>query len=486
MLSWKVFSVCFVLLYSQYCALARGWHDLHDLSWQAANMSDWYTESEVCVYQKATLEIPLNETYIRVCHANEAPHYPDKFGIGTGTMGRLSTKPCEPPFIGRRTHFEKELVGYPPARRTNLSELLLNLYEKNTSLLFLGDSITVQSFEAFKAEVLATNRFATVQRGINYVIDHRHSNTSTSHEVGMSAAMSAAYVYTRCYRDAPNDCVVVLLPNHPLMLVYFVWYSDRKTWPDSLPYLLKVTPYYSGLLVVVNHGLWTYVKTHQLQQQQIAQLAINGVSSKDIDNSTTLRSGGGVYTNSSENDTDGDTDGDTDVYPLSAHFDFNYTRYFLLQLRDVREQLLKGAGAGGPGSTDDGGGCKLHFVWRETTAGHFNSRFGYLDDLYAVESEADTCSKHHRQYHKGSKGKGKGGTVITAYDTPFILSVLRDYNLTDFITFVHFYHATLPLHNEHIGRPTGVHALDCVHFCWLPTLWQPLWVALAKVIATKF
>jgi hypothetical protein len=69
-----------------------------------------------------------------------------------------------------------------------------------------------------------------------------------------------------------------------------------------------------------------------------------------------------------------------------------------------------------------------------------------------------------------------------AFDTPYLLSVLRDQNLTDLVSFVPFYQATLPLHSEHIGRPAGVRALDCVHFCWLPTLWQPVWTAIAGIV----
>jgi len=400
-------------------------------------MSHWYSEPEVCVYHKAVLEVPLNETYIRVCDAKEAPHYPDKFGIGIGTMGRLSTKPCEPPFIGRRTHFEKELAGFPVTRRTNLSEVVLGLHEKNQSLIFLGDSITVQSFEAFKAEVMATNPLAAVKRGINYVMENKSRSDST-------------LVYSRCYRDAPNDCVVIELPDRPIMLVYFVWYSNRDTWPDSLRYLLKVTPYYSGMLVVINHGLWTYLKTDQIRKARAVSHSENSGNHSSGGNSSSIHSDMATYTPT-----------------VAEHFDFNFTRHLLLELKTVRARLL----------AEDG--CSLHFVWRETSAGHFASKFGYLDDIFAAETEAQSCSRHHRSHRRTP-----AVTISTAYDTPLILSVLREHNMSDFITFVSFYQATLPLHNEHIGRPVGVKALDCVHFCWLPTLWQPLWAALSKVVAS--
>jgi hypothetical protein len=57
--------------------------------------------------------------------------------------------------------------------------------------------------------------------------------------------------------------------------------------------------------------------------------------------------------------------------------------------------------------------------------------------------------------------------------------ILREQHLAD-IKVVPFFEATKDLAALHRGMHGG--SSDCTHFCWTPTLWQPLWVSLARTV----
>lgn len=119
-------------------------------------------------------------------------------------------------------------------------------------------------------------------------------------------------------------------------------------------------------------------------------------------------------------------------------------------------------------------GKRIHALWRETTAGHFPSKSGYR----GIEVTATECVAHVRN-------------TTVAPDTPHVLSVLGSLN-NPRIGFLFFFQATKPLHAMHIttrleqlvyfkGSAQAPASLDCLHYCWWPALWQPLWAAIHDI-----
>ena len=113
---------------------------------------------------------------------------------------------------------------------------------------------------------------------------------------------------------------------------------------------------------------------------------------------------------------------------------------------------------------------QINVAWRETTAAHWSySANGYYDKEKRMNSTASQlyCAPHHSTPDGNSDPRNE-----------IVLNTLR-YTHKDHFNNVHylpFYFATKDLWNMHTDFPPypGGHA-DCVHFCYHPQLWQPIW-----------
>jgi hypothetical protein len=79
-----------------------------------------------------------------------------------------------------------------------------------------------------------------------------------------------------------------------------------------------------------------------------------------------------------------------------------------------------------------------------------------------------------------SSSSGVGGGLDEDWRNIEAKRLISDLNLTA-LRYVPFFNATRDLYSLHPGKDANGH-VDCTHFCWTPTMWQPLWAALASAI----
>lgn len=98
---------------------------------------------------------------------------------------------------------------------------------------------------------------------------------------------------------------------------------------------------------------------------------------------------------------------------------------------------------------------KIKIIWRETSAQHFPTPGGYWPGVRYASDMKLAC------------------VPIKAEDIPHdwrnieIRNIIQNHRLTS-IEIMPFYHATLPLWNQHVNG----YKQDCTHFCWTPYLYQ--------------
>jgi hypothetical protein len=100
----------------------------------------------------------------------------------------------------------------------------------------------------------------------------------------------------------------------------------------------------------------------------------------------------------------------------------------------------------------------------------------YIGLLYNFESHVGdnsasgtgACSPHHTTDPRGPDD-------LLDWRNTDVQQIIEDGKL-DGIKYVPFFNATKNLQSLHPGKG------DCTHFCWTPTLWQPLWSALYSAV----
>jgi hypothetical protein len=123
---------------------------------------------------------------------------------------------------------------------------------------------------------------------------------------------------------------------------------------------------------------------------------------------------------------------------------------------------------------------KVEVVWRETTASHWSyAPNGYYSAIKRANLSKDEvyCSPHQDPAEDTRNDLVKKALIEKA----------RNENVTyDKVHYVNFYFATQDLWNMHTDFPPypGGHS-DCVHFCYHPILWQPIWKALYDIVVSN-
>lgn len=119
-----------------------------------------------------------------------------------------------------------------------------------------------------------------------------------------------------------------------------------------------------------------------------------------------------------------------------------------------------------------GSGARVAVLWRETTAAHFPTKMGY---------------HHFFNFLKCVPLKLRKDKISSvSLNTDLVKSIMKRNRLHN-ITFVEFFEVTLPLYNMHTTLTSKdfefskSKKLDCVHYCYMPTLYQPIWRAHDRV-----
>ena len=114
------------------------------------NISDvlhWYKEIDICQLKQVSGDV--REYHLNECKASKRHLACDanQGGIGLGGPKRF----CYPPF-NRREFFWKALHNYSDHKINYINSILTQLKRDDRALLFIGDSITYQSVDAFICE----------------------------------------------------------------------------------------------------------------------------------------------------------------------------------------------------------------------------------------------------------------------------------------------------------------------------------------------
>ena len=125
------------------------------------------------------------------------------------------------------------------------------------------------------------------------------------------------------------------------------------------------------------------------------------------------------------------------------------------------------------------GTVQVDVAWRETTASHWSySANGYYDKNKRANATPSGlyCAPHH-QTSMGNRD----------LRNEVVLNILKKTHKAQFdqIHYFPFYFATKDLWNMHTDFPPypGGHS-DCVHYCYHPQLWQPMWRYIHDVTMT--
>jgi hypothetical protein len=116
------------------------WVDISDLS-------SWYKPIDIC---QLTQEIgDIRDYHVNQCKSSTRILACDasKSGIGLGGPKRM----CYPPYK-RRTFFWKMIEKFNDPKKRYIHSILTKAYNMQRPLLFIGDSITYQSVDAFLCE----------------------------------------------------------------------------------------------------------------------------------------------------------------------------------------------------------------------------------------------------------------------------------------------------------------------------------------------
>mmetsp|Transcript_8085 Transcript_8085/g.8235 ORF Transcript_8085/g.8235 Transcript_8085/m.8235 type:complete len:131 (+) Transcript_8085:392-784(+) len=123
-------------------------------------------------------------------------------------------------------------------------------------------------------------------------------------------------------------------------------------------------------------------------------------------------------------------------------------------------------------------------MWRETTDSHFDKiPSGYY--RYRDHHQHQCVPHAHVRYNS----KNIKDDDMIDWRNIDVENILKSFPYSSNFYYLQFHHITKPLFDMHLilkrpdsrryGYPSQV---DCNHFCWTPTLWQPIWYALAKVV----
>ena len=135
-------------------SLSRNLHfrEENPLTWVPTNPSHWYSTAELCVIKNWSTEDigHLADFSSKKCHGNkEADEWKGLISVGYGS--RYETA-CTPP-LARKHKLFQALRGFNESRSPYLLKALREMRDSNRPLVFLGDSVTRQTYIAFLAEV---------------------------------------------------------------------------------------------------------------------------------------------------------------------------------------------------------------------------------------------------------------------------------------------------------------------------------------------
>jgi len=408
-------------------------NNVDGLTWIYTSPEKWYTQHDLCIIKnwQVSANVSLVEMARTKCHLDVLKdEWAGRLYVGYGNSYKAA---CSPPLTDRPQYMQA-LVGFNEPEAFHLVETMRNLNLLNRTLVFFGDSVMRQNYIALLAELkrldkhIEIDRWASVRKMANKTVLPRVVN-----------------VFQRPEDDLEGGGATI-------------WLARSHSSPLSA----KDRP-----LAVY------YVSCHRLEQGQFTKgmQLLQSIASK--------------------------AKGVVLLANLGVHY--NDRSEAFKAMNTILPELSSFASKQGKHNV---------VLWRETSAQHFEFRSqGYFDRSAANGRKEKHCTPHGmiKPVDRNDEIDWRNEDVKT------ILGVNQITNMH----YIPFYAATRPLHAMHPdkdkappkydlgfsnGAPTDQLSkadtpefsafapsvlADCTHFCHLPTLWQPVWRALADVVKTE-
>ena len=409
------------------------------LTWVYTSPEKWYSQHDLCIIKNwhAGTNLSLVEVATSRCKLDPlSDEWTGRLYVGYGDSYKAT---CSPPLTDRPQYMQA-LVGFNDPSSQHLLEAMRNLLLLNRTLVFMGDNVMRQNYVAFLAELkrldkhMEIDRWASLKKMANKTVLPRGVNVFVNSDNDLEGGGATLWLTHTAGRHKP-------------MAVYYIACHrlEQGQFDRAMQLVGRVAVQVKGVILVSNFGL--------AYNDRSAAFKAMGV-----------------------------------VLPALSAF------------------------ANKPGK-------KNAVLWRETSAQHFEFRAkGYFDHVLALSSPGKTekrCAPHNmiRPVDRSDEVDWRNEDVKT------ILGINQITNLH----YVPFFAATVPLHAMHpdrdkaaaarqpligyAGMPVGQGGelpsalgklqtpeysafgpsvpIDCTLMCHLPTLWQPVWRAVADVVKNE-
>ena len=403
-----IFLVLFQIAHSIYDVnFDYSWSDLSDSQFQG-----WYEELDRCILRESrtVFSDPRKIKQEKCGSKNANLEEFDAYNIGYGYNGKI----CIPPLTDRK-HFKKSLPEFLNPFNSYLIPAIDSIINSNRTLVFYGDSMTGQVYEAIFSEIIRTLKLNNTIYA-HYKYSQQPLSSASLSKLRSNILKTGGRYDTLCLNHR-NITIYWIRMNYIDKIENSTYYGSNitGTWKETKPIINALLHSYAGIVMIANIGLWYNDRySYQIEMTPFLQW-LNNLS-------------------------------------LSRH------------------------------KTN-------HIIWRETTCSHFDR----LPSGYYKHKDRNhkSCvpigyvrTPTQKNPSHSSDSYTNRSTAADAYlDWRNIDAeqILRSYPESK-IYLLRYYNITKPLYDMHLirhrqdSRRYGYNSqVDCNHFCWMPTLWQPVW-----------
>eukprot|EP01041_Mallomonas_annulata_P009711 gene9711-20193_t len=364
-------------------------------------LNAWYTSSDLCILkQELVSQVDIRKVAQEECQSNynELIHPNGNITLGYA----INEKQCKPP-LKDRPYLTQVMKGYSNPYNTVLLDAIYEIIKTNSTLVFLGDSVVGQMYEAFFAEIIRLSPLRTkrIQKSEYRVHEKLYKNIILN-----------GGDFDRLQIN--NNIVTIFWIRCVYVYGKGVHYSPTGHWSNATPILDNLIEEWNGIILLANIGLW--YNDRRIYNHEIIH-PLHWLQNKFTQSNNKLNSFGWQET-------------------TSQHFDLMTNGYFRTgpMYKNHRNCLANGLSKPNHRDTHD-----VKIDWRN-------------EDIKRLLAQPNYSHIH----------------------------------------LIHIAQATRPLHSLHVTRPKSQFTpweggeADCTHFCWTPTLWQPTWHGIARLVCNRF
>lgn len=398
------------------------------LTWIYTSPEQWYSQHDLCIIKNWHVE--SNMTLAQVaklkCHQDVLKdEWAGRLFVGYGSSYKAT---CSPP-LTNRPQYMQALVGFNDPTSTHLLEAMRSINLLNRTLVFFGDTVMRQNYIALLAELRRLDKHIEIDRW-----------ASVKKMANKTTLPRAVNVFQRPNDDLEGGGATVWISQH---------HASKTRAKASAVY---------------------YISCHRLEQFDKAMALVNTVTSK--------------------------AKGVVLIANMGLHYNDRSMAFKAMNV--VLPALSRFATRADKKNT---------VLWRETTAQHYEFRSqGYFD-----HASANGRKEKHCVPHGIIKAVDRNDAIDWRNeDVKTILGI----NQITMLHYIPFYAATTSLFAMHPDKEKALPdkyqpgysssngsinaqdkpeqsafsplvSVDCTQFCQTPTLWQPIWTALADIVRAE-